>query len=440
MRPLMTLLAAQILFAQAPTETSADALLARAREKILDSIRRLPKYTCVETTDRHYYLAHRPKPESHSAIEPAFSCQEAKFQETRKLRLDATDRLRLDVAVAGGDEIHSWPAASRFDTRPIYEMIPAGPTSSGAFGGLLVDIFNNRGATFEFKGRINNGQREVFEYSFRVPRGTSQYSVNVVGGRALTGFAGSFQIDTTSADLLRMTQESDVLPSTAYMCRVKVTSDYTYAQIGDGRIMIPRQSVLDTLVASGDQTSSVTVFSACHEYAAESSIRFDAADEPSNDSVRQSKMAAPLPKGVSLTLALTKPIDTTTAAAGDAVSAKVAHAVYQGNSKKLLVPSGAMVRGRILQVRHEMATSKLYVALRFDTLESHGAVSTLSVQLKPHTDGAAARSAAALKTRTPEFQLPPPGSGDGGSWFTFSSKTGNHIIKAGDQSDWITVR
>jgi hypothetical protein len=89
-------------------------------------------------------------------VTEAQSCDKKEFGKNGHLSLQARDRLRLDVAVSGGDridEIYSWAAASRFDSRSIFEMVSNGPISSGAFGTYLIDVFQNPAVRFSFIGR-----------------------------------------------------------------------------------------------------------------------------------------------------------------------------------------------------------------------------------------------------------------------------------------------
>ncbi len=330
--------------------------------------------------------------------------------------------MRVEVAIAGKEEIHSWPTASRFDTRTIDQMIPVGPTSTGAFGTSLVDIFNNSGTVFRYAGRLSDGQRDAYEYTFRVPIEASHFSVNVPGGHKETAYHGSFRIDTKTAQLIHLVEETDGLPAEASMCRVKTSTDYQFTQVGDGQILLPLQSVLEAQRPNAYRTSNVTTFSACHEYLAESTIRFGDEDEASKAAAAGPRTAAPLPAGVMLTLALTEAIDTRNAAGGDPVSAKVVRAVHAAGSNKVLVPAGAIARGRILQMRHLYRASELMISIRFDTLESSGAVSPLAVRLT----GRAVR-------------LGPVGSDEAGSWFSFPGN-GEHVMKVGFESSWATVQ
>lgn len=149
------------------SESESSAVLSRALAKLAGTSQRLLKYACLETVERSYYSEPAPKLGAHPMSEAeADSCDGKEFSDDGHLRLDAKDRVRLQVAVADGKEIFSWAAASRFDSRTVFEMIPDGPVSTGAFGPELVDVFENSGVRFAFAGRRIENQREIFRYEF----------------------------------------------------------------------------------------------------------------------------------------------------------------------------------------------------------------------------------------------------------------------------------
>ena len=222
------------------------------------------------------------------------------------------------------------------------------------------------------------------------------------------------------------------------MCQSKTTIDYHYVLIGDGEFLIPLRSELETPEPDGRQTDSVTEFSACREYTAESVIQFGGRD-PSVSSIKAvPQHAIALPPGLSLTLALVGAIDLGTAAAGERVIAKVVHAVHARGSKGVLVPADAIARGRILEMRHEFSTSQFGISIRFTTLAINGAVSPISVRLA-REGKAETRTPHGLVDRGTEFSLPAPASRERGSLFVFPAKSGAHVIPNGFQSRWTTV-
>jgi hypothetical protein len=439
---IVAMVALRVAHAQAvPTpagiraEDGAD-LLSRATEKVLSATRRLPKYTCLETINRTFYNPPRETLRPRALTEgPQDACS---VDRAGDLSLEAKDRLRVEVAEAGGREIQSWPGASRFDTRTIGQMIPFGPVSTGSFGVYLLDIFENPGAQIKFTGSKTDGLRKVLEYSFRVRREASHCNVKGSTGWRVTGFSGSFEIYTATADLARLVIETDRLSPDTNMCYAKTTIDYHFMLIGGNEFLIPLRSELETPEPDGSQTDSVTEFSACREYTAESGIKFDERDPPVSSIKTAPQHVIVLPPGLSLSLALVGAIDLGTAAAGDRVIAKVVHAIHARGSKEVLVPAGAIARGRILEMRHEFSTSQFGISIRFSTLETNGAVSPISVRFAREVKSET-RTPHGFVNRGTEFSLPAPASRERGSLFVFPAKSGAHVIPNGFQSKWTTV-
>ncbi len=430
------------LAAPAPEATQtgdSSAILSRALEKLSGTTRRLLKYTCLETIERTYYSEPAKTMGSDAMTEapPASSCGRD-FVHNPHLALEAKDRLRLEVAVADGSEIHSWAAANRFDSRTVFQMVSTGPLSSGAFGTSLVDIFENKGTQYKFIARKKEGSGEVFEYSFEVPPAASHYSVKAGNEWKVTGYHGSFEVYAATAELAHLIIETAQLLPESLMCRARTNTDYHYALIGDGQFLIPRRSEFVTLSPNGNETSSVTTFSACHEFSAESSLVLD--DEASTSAAKVApKTAAPLPPGIFLTLALAAAIDTRTAAAGDAVSARVTKTVRAPGSNEILIAAGAIAHGRLLQMRHQYSSSQYQFSIRYDTLEQKGAVSPLSIELDREWKMEKSRTKSGLAKRG-EISLPPPGTtGQAGGWFAVPAGLGGYVMPAGFESKWTTL-
>jgi len=77
------------------------AMLQKARDKMLAEIPNHPRIHCVETIDRSYFSRR-------SLLGSPASCERLsgdRKQGRAKLRLDATDRLRVEVAVTQGTEM-----------------------------------------------------------------------------------------------------------------------------------------------------------------------------------------------------------------------------------------------------------------------------------------------------------------------------------------------
>jgi hypothetical protein len=429
--------------ATAPPGGSAEpsAILSRALAKLAGTGQRLLQYTCRETIERTYYSEPVKKLGTDLMTEApthANSCDGREFSADGHLTLDMEDRLRLDVAVAGGKEIHSWASASGFDSRSVYDLVRNGPKSTGAFGTVLIDIFENPGAHYTFLGRKSEGSRELLDYAFDVPLEASHFFASAGNEWEKTAYFGSFEIDAATAELARVSLETAELTTDTQMCRIRTVTDYHYAQIGNGQFLIPRQSQFDTVSPNAGETRSVTTFSACHEYTSESSLVFDG-PAPAAAMSAAPKTAPPLPPGLSLTLALTGPIDLGAAAAGDAVSARVTKAVRAPGSKEILVAAGAIAHGRILNIQHQYRSSQFQYSVRYDSLEQNGAVAPLAIELEREVK-AEQRTRIGFVSRGTEFSLSPvAATGETGSWFAVSAGSGGYVIPVGFESKWVTV-
>ncbi|MGI8990319.1 MAG: hypothetical protein ACR2I2_12175 [Bryobacteraceae bacterium] len=93
------------------------------------------------------------------------------------MKIEVTDRLRLDVKASAGNEIDSWAGGSRFEEGNVAKFV-SGPFGTGPFGTFLSDIFTLAGVTF--KTRDHRGQRR-FVANLRDPE----------AWRRSRGFAGS---------------------------------------------------------------------------------------------------------------------------------------------------------------------------------------------------------------------------------------------------------
>jgi hypothetical protein len=417
----------------------ADRVLAQAREKIAAVAHRLPRYTCVETIHREYFEPRtRPARRNEMTVDAApTSCASTLAHPAKDLAPIGWDRVRLEVAVAERREIESWPGASRFDSRRLDQIITTGPTNTGAFGTYLMEVFDNAGAQIEFAEK----KGAMFLYRFRIPEASSHYRIRAGSGWRITGSSGSFAIDPATGDLTQLTIQTDVLPPEAQMCQAKTVLDYQHVRIGENDFLLPRSSAFETAGVDFSKSQSVTTFSACHEYTAESTLRFD--DESSGaQAVAVSPPNAALPGGLAVSLALDTRIDSDTAAAGDVIFAHVKSGVEAPHSKRVLIPKGSRVRGRISEMKYVASPPSFRFGLLFDSVEINGARTPVALALERRIPTEPPPSALNMRTspwhsRGVELQLPPPGS-DGGGLFVFPATAGRYVIPSGYESKWIT--
>jgi len=378
-------------------QDSADTL-ATARDKVLSAVPGGPQFACVETVDRNYFSLENPP-----LRQP--SCEELRSDRKKgrtRLKLVAADRLRVEVTMTQGREIYDWTGPGAF-SRSIEEILQFGPVATG-FGAYLTDIFTNPSVRF----RIVDERGGSLEYGFRVPIEESRLIVRAPAGWRTAGYDGSITIDRSSLEMSRFTMESEELPPETSMCELSATAEYQGKQFPG--LLLPSVSRSHNTMRDTTETESVTTFSNCHESAGPSSER-----EPA---------AAPvLPEGVPFELALATPVDTASAAAGDVVSARLTMPMLDPESRKVLVPKGAIATGRIIRMEHNLGTRKYFLlSIAFDTVQAGGTNFRLYAQSAGNGTGSGH-----------ERKDWPMGN------FFFITKQPRYVIPAGYISEWRTT-
>lgn len=291
--------------------------------------------------------------------------------------------------------------------------------------------------------------RRVFEYHFRTPIESSRYRIKVGGEWRFTANSGSFDIDAATADLTHFVIETDVLPAEAKMCQARTAIIYQHLHIGDGDFLIPIESEFQTVDPDASRTKSVIIFSACHEYTAQSSISFGDDSPAVVKSSAANAKAGAMPAGVSISLRLAAPIDTSTAAAGDVVFATVAKAVGSPGSKEILIPKDARVRGRISEMRRFIKPPRFQIGIMFDTVKLHGLETPVTLALDPGTKvdepyaffnraSALPSNSVAWARRSRDLSIPLFKAHDDGGVFIFVVDQPRYVVPAGYESKWIT--
>ena len=426
MRPALLLCAAAVALAQAPAKPGD--VLARAQARLAAAAADTPRYTCTQTVDRRYFRETRQAPKTCDVI-----VANHRNGRTRPV-LIATDRLRFDVAVAdGGYEIYAWPGAARIATENIEKMAGGGPLGTGPFGPFLIDIFANPAVTFQFLG-----VRPLLEYRYRVPVEASHYHVQAGIKWRVTGYDGTFRLDPASADLKQLTVRTLELPADTASCEATTAMDFEPLQIGAGEYLIPRRTSLQVIGRDAGFTENTTVYSACHEFRGESTVRFDdpAPQASSGPTLTGVVHASSLPPGLPVYLALAAEIDTGTAAAGDPVTATLAKPLVDPAGKRLLAPAGALVRGRITHMEHHIEGENYFlIGFTFETLETPAATLPVSLILDSphHVQDPRTRTGRGMLTTESRTGF------HGAGTLLFPTRQSRYLVPRGYPSTWITL-
>ncbi|MGO9260030.1 MAG: hypothetical protein ACLQU1_27510 [Bryobacteraceae bacterium] len=417
------------LVACARAQPTPGELLQQVSKKVLATVDRLPKYMCTQTIDRWQF---EPAP---GRAEPP--CEPALHKQTH---LTTSDRLRLDVAVSAAHEMYSWVGESRFDDRSLFDLVQTGALSTGSFSSFLLVIFRIDNTAFAYKGPVTEAGRQLEEFEFQVPKEMSHYIYNGAGSRVTTGYYGTILVDPKTIDLVRLEVHTEGLPPETGSCQSSSTLDYTRLRLNDTDFLLPKRAELYILTDNGVEMKNTTVYSGCHEFLGESTLRFESAPEPGPAGAAK-VAAAELPAGIPFQVEFIKSIDPASAAAGDKITAKLTDPIRDTN-RQILVPRGAAVTARILQIRRYYGqTPILRLVLKLETVEIARAPRPLAAE--PDTRVAPV----ANRPGTPGSRTLPPrpnpvmvdNEDRQAAVFQFANARGNLVVVSGFESKWLTV-
>ena len=360
----MLLLAA----ACAGAERDPGQTLARMREIVRDEAANLPNYTCVQTIDRVFLRPSNDKlPQSCAAV------GDLKRLGRYSLAPARADRFRLDVRIGGGKEMFSWVGASRFEDRPLHDLIGFGPTSTGSFGGLLLAVFEDA-PEFRYEGAKTANGRRGYAYSFRVPVERSHHTFYVRhGSQKIIAYEGTVLADPETGTPAQLTVVADQLPADAACCRFALELNYRHMRIGSREFLLPFEAIQRFAAPGGEEVENTVTFSSCRAYGAESIVAYEGA--PVTEGAATAAPIAPhppeAPAGLPVSIALAGAIDSAVAAAGDPFTGRLARPVLD-KSRNVIAPEGALVRGRIMQVERVMRPERVTFRLGIETVEIGG--------------------------------------------------------------------
>ena len=326
-------------------ETPQDELLAHFKEKIRHTLTELPNYTCLETIQRS-----ERRPRAH-AFKPL-------------------DTVLLEVSTTGNKELLAWPGARRFEDADVTAFVSGGLFGSGIFAQHARNIFLYDTTVIKYKGAEEIAGRAVTRYNFSVPQALSRLQIQTSSGTAVVGTEGSFWIDPTSLQLIRLEVVADGLPAALGIAKATTRIDYAPMRVGASDVLLPQGAELLMALTAGKTMRNVIQFSHCRGYQSESAIRFDVSDaapQASKPAVRE----LDLPAGLTVPIELQTAIDSASAHVGDLLRGSVLKDVkLKGNT---IIPKGAAVAGRIRGLDPASPSPSLALTIELEDVTWEGA-------------------------------------------------------------------
>lgn len=321
-------------------------LLARIKYHMAQTLARQPDYTCLQTIER----SQRRVPSK---------------------KYIAIDTVRLEVALVDSREMFAWPGAGKFEDSKITDMVKGGAIGNGNFALHARSVFLSNVPTFQFLGEQLRENRKTFRFDYKIPQYRSGYSLKVGDMQGIVGYHGSFWVDSSTLDLIRLEVVADEIPPHLPVSIATDSVEYARVRIGESTFLLPSFSEMSITDLRGNESRNRTQFQKCRQYTGESVLTFE--DPPEDAPVLEKAETETLviPPGAELELKLSGELDSDKSAVGDVIEATVERALKQ--DRAVLVPKGAVASGRIVQLEKRLQPLPHYIVrLEFSTLEFKG--------------------------------------------------------------------
>ncbi len=327
-----------ILLCQAQEQISPDlALLVKIKAKVVENLKRLPNYTCTETIERRL----KRKPSDTPSV---------------------LDTVRLEIAYVEGKELFGISGSGHIDQAEIGKLV-GGTIGNGDFALLLKEIFQGQSPTFRYKGDVKLDGKSAVCFDYRVGTLQSGYRLSTPSAEAVVGHHGSFWVDPETLDLIQIEQHADDLPASLGIASASEMLEYGPVHIGSGTFLLPRAAELILIESTGIEHGNRTKFQACHQFVGESVLSFaemspTAAENPVD---QQHVTHSTLPDDFTVELNLETPIDSSSSAVGDSITASLRQGINLGRT--IAVPKGASLTGHIARLDKQGGVYTLDLAL-----------------------------------------------------------------------------
>lgn len=321
-----------------PQASPETLLLEKIKARVAENLSRLPNFTCTETIRRSELLKSTSTPQM-------------------------MDTVRLEVAFVGRKELYGWPGAARID-EPDVGKLAGGSVGNGYFALFLNNIFLVSSTTFRYDGRVQLDGREMLRYDYRVPQSAGAYRLRSARGAAVVGYHGSFWVAEGSADPVRIKVIFDKVPTELGFSAARSLLDYGTVKIGAATALVPQAAETVFTDTRGNEHRNQLSFESCHEFVGETVVKFNVAPGT----------GVALPDDFAVDAELETPIDSDTAAGGDAIRAILRDDIQMKDN--IVVPKGAALSGRIARITRNGAAYTLDFA--FTSLDYEGGHADLS--------------------------------------------------------------
>jgi len=250
MAELAALMISGVAFAvQSHGAEDSGALFQRVKARMAEHFAQLPNYTCHETVERMLRVG-------------------GNFR-----HLDTVD---LEVAFFGKQELFARTGEDRFGEEPIEKLVPAGTIGNSAMGSHIDLIFSQDVAEFKYAGECKKDDRKTIRFDLNVPIERSGFRIRHNGVVGMAGYQGSVWVDAETLDLVRVDFKINRIPAFLGVRLIEESLHYKKLTIGNSEFHLPDHSELAAIDDNGHGTLNVIKLARCHEFSAESVVKYGA--------------------------------------------------------------------------------------------------------------------------------------------------------------------
>jgi hypothetical protein len=313
-------IAALLCVPDATAQVDPNQLLQLGADRVKENTAALRRLTCEEQTSREFYLppkdignsgGNRSAASSPTTL-PLAHLMSASAQDRKLLW---TERLRVELSLFQGKDMFSWPDGGTFNSGSLDSLVTFGATLSGVLGAFDLSVLMNdvNPNVFRYKQTFQGFGTTLAEYTYDVSGEKSHLMIpSANGGTTSIPYSGFFLLDASTGDLRRLAIELHEFPAGADPAQGAISTDYAMRRINDNPAFVPVSSTMRLLFKNGQLAVNTMQYSNCHEFRAESTLRFDSAPEAGAAEKAQAILQN-LPPGVGkdrvIKLALNTPID-----------------------------------------------------------------------------------------------------------------------------------
>jgi len=243
---LLTLGAAAFA-AQSPSAEDSSGLFQRVKARMAEHFAHLPNYTCHETVDRMLRVG----------------------GDFRHL-----DTVELEVGFFGKQELFARTGEDKFGEQPIEKLVPGGTFGNSAMGSHVDIIFSQDVAEFRYAGMCKKDGHKAIRFDLNVPIEKSGFRIRHNGAVGMAGYQGSVWVDAETLDLVRVDFKVNRIPDDLGIRLVEESLHYKKLTIGSSEFHLPDRSELAATDDKGYCTLNVIKLARCHEFSAESTVKY----------------------------------------------------------------------------------------------------------------------------------------------------------------------